>query len=107
MRGIGHVNTPYSFWFGDEAGFRARLPDLLFIGFQERLGEDFGLLKRKLELPQEAELPCDPMVAHQTPPGFEEHLGEAARVNLERWYGRDLEFVQLCRELAPVVNAVS
>jgi len=48
-----------------------------------------------------------PMVAHQTPPGFEEHLGEAARSNLEGWYERDIAFVQLCRELAPLVNGAA
>ena len=32
MRGIGHVNTPYTFWFADESAFRGRLGDLFFIG---------------------------------------------------------------------------
>jgi hypothetical protein len=40
MHGIGHVNTGYSFWFGDESSFRARVSDLFFIGFQERLEDD-------------------------------------------------------------------
>src|SRR5215218_2991118 len=51
MRGIGHVNTPYSFWFGNQRKFRRRLSDVFFIGFQERLDDDFELLKRKLGLP--------------------------------------------------------
>jgi hypothetical protein len=46
MRNIGHVNTPYSYWFGDERAFRKRLPDIFFIGFQDRLDGDFELLKR-------------------------------------------------------------
>ena len=104
MHGIGHVNTPYTFWFGDEAAFRARLADLFFVGFTERLDEDFELLKRKLGLPPEARLPADETVAHKTPAGFADELGEVARANLERWYERDLAFVDLCRELAPVVN---
>jgi hypothetical protein len=105
MRGIGHVNTPYTFWFADESAFRARLPDLFFIGLQERLNEDFELLKRKLGLPHEARLPGDETVAHKTPTGFEDHLSERARANLERWYARDVALVRLCRELAPIVNA--
>src|SRR5437764_2216757 len=32
MHGIGHVNTPYTFWFPDNGAFRARLPDVFFIG---------------------------------------------------------------------------
>jgi hypothetical protein len=104
MRGIGHVNTPYSYWFEDEQRFRARVPDLFFIGFTERLDEDFELLKRKLGLPPEARLPRDETAAHRTPAGFAAQLSDVARANLERWYERDLAFVRLCQELAPVVN---
>jgi hypothetical protein len=104
MHGIGHVNTPYTFWFPDESAFRARLPDLFFIGLQDRLDEDFELLKRKLGLPGDATLPRDETVAHKTPEGFESQLSELGRANLERWYERDVALVRLCRELAPRVN---
>ena len=104
MHGIGHVNTPYSYWFDNEGTFRTRIPDLFFIGFTDRLDDDFESLKRKLGLPPEARLPQDETVAHQTPAGFDDQLGEAGRANLERWYERDIEFVRLCRELAPRVN---
>jgi Sulfotransferase family len=105
MRGIGHLSAFYSFWFGDEAAFRARLPDLFFIGFQERLDDDFELLKQKFGLPPEAQLPRGE-AAHQAPAGYDAHLGETARANLQRWYADDLVFVELCRELAPRVNAL-
>ena len=105
MHGIGHVNTPYSSWFGDAAHFRTRLADVFFIGLQERLDDDFGLLKRKLGLPPEARLPRDETVAHRTPAGFATELSDVARSNLERWYELDIAFFQLCRELAPRVNA--
>jgi hypothetical protein len=104
MRGIGHVAGSYWHWFGDELALRSRLPDLFLIAFQEQLDDDFELLKRKLGLPQEVRLPRDATVAHRTPAGFDQDLGEVARGNLERWYKRDLAFVQLCRELAPLVN---
>jgi hypothetical protein len=104
MRGIGHLNTPYSYWVGDEAAFRARVPDLFFIAFQERLDDDFELLKRKLGLPAEARLPSDETAAHRAPAGSPTHLGDVARANLERWFARDLAFVELCHELALVVN---
>jgi len=105
MRGIGHVNTPYTVWFADESALRDRLPDIFFIGLQERLNEDFELLKGKLGLPREVRLPGDETVAHKTPPGFEDRLSERGRLNLERWYERDLRLVRLCHELAPLVNA--
>jgi hypothetical protein len=105
MRAIGHLNTYYSYWFGDEDAFRARLPDIFFIGFQERLDDDFELLKQKLALPLEVQLPRGE-AAHQSPAGFDARLGETAQVNLQRWYAGDLVFVQVCRELAPRVNAL-
>lgn len=105
MRGIGHVNTPYSFWFPSEAEFEARIPDLFFVGFTERLDEDFELLKAKLGLPPEARLPHEETAAHRTPSGYDSALSDVARANLERWYARDVAFVRRCRELAPRVNA--
>jgi hypothetical protein len=105
MRGIGHLNTSYWYWFRDEDTLRARISDLFFIAFQEQLDDDFELLKRKLGLPPEARLPADSTVAHRSPAGFPDQLGDIARSNLKRWYERDIAFVQLCRELAPLVNS--
>jgi hypothetical protein len=107
MHGIGHVNTPYTSWFPTEAAFRKRLDDLFFIGLQDRLDEDFELLRQKLGLPADVRLPRDETVAHKTPSGYDDQLSETGRANLERWYAFDLAFVQLCRDLAPRVNAVA
>jgi hypothetical protein len=105
MHGIGHVNTPYTFWFPKESAFRARLSDLFFIGLQDRLDDDFELLRRKLHLPEGVAMPRDETAAHKTPGGgFESQLSERGRANLERWYARDVAFVRLCRELAPAIN---
>jgi hypothetical protein len=105
MRGIGHVNTSYAYWFGSDKAFRRRLGDLFFIGFTDRLDDDFAALKRKLGLPAEARLPHDETVAHRAPAGQASELSDAARANLERWYRWDVEFFRLCRELAPEINA--
>jgi hypothetical protein len=105
MKGIGHVNTSYSYWFDDEQTFRSRLSDLFFIGFTERLNDDFELLKARLGMPIDLQLPQDETAAHRTPAGFSSQLSEAGRANLERWYARDIAFVRLCRELAPRVNS--
>jgi glycosyltransferase involved in cell wall biosynthesis len=104
MRGIGHVNTPYTFWFPDESAFRARLDDLFFIGLQDRLDDDFQSLKTKLGLPPDARLPGDETAAHKSPSGTQTHLSDVGRANLERWYARDIAFLQLCRALAPRIN---
>jgi hypothetical protein len=107
MHGIGHVNTPYTFWFPDEASFRARLADVFFIGLQDRLDEDFALLRHKLGLPDEVRMPRDETTAHKTPAGFDVELSNVGRANLERWYSFDVAFVRLCRELAPELNAAA
>jgi glycosyltransferase involved in cell wall biosynthesis len=104
MHGIGHVNTPYTFWFPDESAVRARLDDLFFIGLQDRLDEDFESLKTKLGLPPEARLPRDETAAHKSPSGSQTQLSDVGRANLERWYERDIAFLQLCRDLATRVN---
>jgi hypothetical protein len=104
MRKIGHINTSYWYWFGNEAAFRKRLPDFFYVAFQERLTEDFEHLKHKLGAPEEARLPTDATAAHRTPSGFSQELSDTARSNLEHWYARDLEFVRLCQEVAPLVN---
>jgi hypothetical protein len=104
MHGIGHVNTPYTFWFPHESAFRARLSDVFFIGLQDRLDDDFELLRRKLRLPDGVAMPHDETAAHKTPAGFTSQLSDRGRTNLERWYARDVAFVGLCREVAPRVN---
>jgi hypothetical protein len=105
MHGIGHVNTPYSYWFDDEESFRSRVPDLFFIAFTERLDDDFELLKAKLGLATELRLPQGDTDAHRTPAGFSTRLSDVGRANLERWYARDIALVELCRRLAPTVNS--
>jgi hypothetical protein len=103
MRGIGHLNTGYSFWLGDARSFRGRVDDVFFIGFQDRLDDDFEQLKKRLGLPLDAELPRGD-AAHRAPSGSDTRLGELARANLERWYADDIALVQLCQDLAPLVN---
>jgi hypothetical protein len=104
MTAIGHVNTHYSYWFGAVPEFRRRLADVFFIAFQERLDDDFELLRVKLGLPDGVRLPQDATVAHRAPAGFATELGSVGRANLSRWYAEDLAFVELCRSLAPDVN---
>jgi hypothetical protein len=104
MKAIGHLNTHYSFWLGDADTLCSRFDDVFFIGFQEQLDDDFADLKLRLGLPADAELPRGD-VAHRAPAGFTTHLSDLARANLERWYAEDLTLVELCKEIAPGVNA--
>ncbi len=99
MRAIQHVGTSYWYWFKDEEYFRLRLPDIFFIGFQERLEEDFRILRSKLGLPDDLRLPDDDIIAHRNPSGLDTTLADGAIENLKEWYARDFAFVSLCEEV--------
>ena len=98
MRSIGHVRDSFWKWFDDEAYFLSRRDDLFFIGFQERLAEDFEILKSRLRLPDSAALPAaDDVQSHANPRHLDRNLHEEAVRNLRRWYAPDFRFVALCR----------
>lgn len=104
MRGIKHVGSSYWDWFVDETYFRSRFPDILYIGRQENLSADFQVMKNLLGLPAAADLPNDDVQAHRNPVTANKKLEEAALANLKRWYVREFEFLDVCRELAPKLN---
>ena len=99
MGSIGHVKTSYWDWFQNEQYLRSRLRDIFFIGFQERLDEDFEIVKSKLGLPESLSLPKDEASAHKNPTGLDKTLADEAIRNLTEWYRRDFEFIAFCREI--------
>jgi hypothetical protein len=99
MREIRHLPPVCRRWFGTQAAFLARLPDVFFIGFQETLAADFTRLKAKLKVPPEISLPTDDVAAHKTPDHFDKKLEPQAVENLRRWYADDLRFYELCQQL--------
>ena len=100
MKSILHIRSPHWTWFKDESSFLARQSDILFIGFQETLNEDFSLLKRILNLPEEVTLPDDDVVAHRNPTSVDKRLDDQASRNLKAWYRRDYQFLELCQKIA-------
>lgn len=99
MRGITHVQSSLWDWFHDPEYFEQRINDVLFVGFQETLNDDFETLKSILNLPQHARLPADDVTSHRTPQGLDRKLDDVAQQALRRWYARDYEFLKLCRSL--------
>ena len=83
----------------------ARQSDILFIGFQETLNEDFLLLKRILNFPDEVTLPDDEVVAHRNPTGVDKRLDDQAIRNLKAWYRRDYQFLELCQKVAAQIRS--
>jgi len=91
MNAIRHVNTFLKDWVISREYLLKRKKDILFVGCQESLDEDFELLKRLLGLPSKIELPKDPVRAHKNPPNVDKKLDEEALRNLRKWYAYDYE----------------
>ena len=100
MAAIAHVRDSFSKWLGDEAYLRSRADDIVFIGFQERLADDFARLLSLLVLPTEIELPDDDVLAHRNPQADVDSLTPEAIENLRRWYDADYRLLGVCEEFA-------
>lgn len=98
MRNIRHVRDSYWNWFGSENYFQSRLSDIFFIGQQERLAEDFEVLRSKVGLPESAHLPSDEVLSHTNPEQIDKTLENDALANLKHWYKDDYRFIALCQE---------
>jgi hypothetical protein len=98
MKSIRHIRSSYWEWFGDEGYFASRTADILFVGRQETLSQDFEHLKTVLELPASLSLPTDEVQAHRNPTNLNKKLSETAVANLQEWYARDYEFLALCQK---------
>lgn len=99
MTSIPHVRDSYWKWFGSEEYFMTRLDDLLFIGFQKHLSEDFEILKSRLRLPNDLALPDDDFHSHANPRHLDRTIGDAAVANLHKWYEEDFRFLKLCERV--------
>jgi hypothetical protein len=106
MRAIKHVKSSYWDWFENESYFLSRIPDILFVGFQESLDADFERLKQKLGLADAVTLPEGEIEAHKNPTDIDRSLDEVARRNLHEWYAPDYQFLRLCQERASQINGV-
>ena len=99
MKSIEHVKNSYWEWFESEEYLKSRLSDIFFIGFQERLTEDFEILKSKLGLSESAELPNDDIKAHKNPTNLDKTLEDKAIENLKHWYNGEYKLISLCKEI--------
>lgn len=97
MRDINHVKQSYFRWLQSEDYLLSRRDAVLMVGFQEDLERDFEKLKRLLGLPVGICLPEDDIRAHRAPPGTNRHLEEPAIRNLQQWYQRDCQLLDMCR----------
>jgi len=99
MRSIRHVRSSYADWLVDEAYLRSRAGDVLLVGHQERMSEDFERLRGLLKLGDHVQLPGDDVNSHRNPQSVDRRLDPSAQENLKRWYRRDYQLIDVCDEL--------
>jgi hypothetical protein len=100
MTGIIHVRSHLADWLGDEKLVRARQKNISFVGWQERLDDDFRALVGLLGLPPTTSLPDDDYRANRSPSNtpFGALSPEAAEA-IRTWYARDYRLIALLEEL--------
>ncbi|MBV9571432.1 MAG: sulfotransferase family 2 domain-containing protein [Alphaproteobacteria bacterium] len=97
---ISHTRRRLIDMLGSIADVKQRRRDLVFIGFQEALADDFERLKQRLSLPASLALPADDIVAHRMPPGFDTELSQEGRSAIKDWYREDIELFRYLRSVA-------
>ena len=103
MRSIEHLRDSYWKWLGSEDDLRSRRSDILFVGSQENLERDVGLLSQRLGV--EIKLPGDEVGAHRRPADVATGLEPQAVANLEDWYRDDYRCLALLAEWFPHLPA--
>jgi hypothetical protein len=98
MDGVQHTRH-YRKWLISRHYLKSREDDILLIGFQESLSDDFDKLKGLLVINDDVVLPKGIYTAHRSPDGLDRALEEAAVVALRKWYQEDYELVALCKEM--------
>jgi hypothetical protein len=104
LRSFVQLKQPLASWLMNESYLLSRKPDILFIGFQETMNEDFELLKGILNLPADTSLPADEVAAHRNPAHLDRRLDQEAVRNLRIWYADDYRLFIACKELAAQIR---
>jgi Sulfotransferase family len=98
MRKLRHLQPMWRS-VGRARGLRRRADQILFVGRQETIEDDWERLKTILELPPDLGLPSDPVLAHRNDPALDTSLDALALDNLRRWYRRDYRLLAHCDRL--------
>ncbi|MGM0648245.1 MAG: sulfotransferase family 2 domain-containing protein [Bacteroidota bacterium] len=95
MQSVNHIRTSFWDWFISKNLLDQHHKDLLLVGTQDKLNEDFERLKNILELPASLKLPETKIKRHTNPKDVDKSLSEKAIKNLNYWYKKDFYFMEL------------
>jgi hypothetical protein len=97
MRVVRHLRFQRRY-LGRPAHLYSKLPQIVFIGRQETLDVEWTQLKSVLELPDELELPSDPVSSHRSENDEISLDDDAVRI-LRRWYAPDYRLLEACESI--------
>lgn len=103
MEAVPHLRDHQVAWVGDLETLRARRGDLLIVGRQWALAEDFGRLADLIGLPTRS-LPSGETLSNRTPGGFSATLSDQATAAVRQWYADDYAFLAELERLGPSVG---
>ncbi len=100
MRNISHVRSHLADWLVSEEELRSRQHSIVFVGWQERLEDDFRALLRLLGLPPTTALPSDPYRANRAAADDQQRaLSPDAVDTIRAWYADDYRLISLLGDL--------
>lgn len=100
---VMHLRVHQVEWVNGLDSLRARCEDLLLVGRQWALDEDFSRLADLVGLTTRS-LPTDERAAHRTPAGFATALSDEAVAAIRRWYADDYAFLAELERLGAAVG---
>jgi hypothetical protein len=95
MRSIRHL-THLSFWLGDVDYLEANADRIVHIGRLETLDSDWVVVRSLLGLPEDLELPHDPVKAHVGDTSVARSLTPEQEQALRKWYAEDYAILAWC-----------
>lgn len=99
MRDIRHVRTSFADWLGSPELLRKRAGQVLLVGWQETLADDFERLRGLVGLPHSCRLPEDPRSANRAPDATPTDLSDAGLASIRAWYRADYRIIDVLEEL--------
>lgn len=97
INNIQHMGS-YKFWYGSLDYFKSRSADIIFIGHQESLADDFEKLLNIIGVELDIVLPEGDIESHRNPSYVDRTISEPGLTNLKLWYRDDYEFISHCKK---------
>ena len=99
LRALGYFGKRLAWWLHSVEFLRSVEDQIIDIGTQQTLSEDFRRLKTKIGIPDWCELPTDAVGSHMTPKHFDTKLSSTAVKALKDHFAEDYVILEECRKI--------